>query len=91
MSVGTRSATESVDRRRLVRTADQHAIQIADRWHLWHILGRTTENAVRRLRPHWPPSAPEPASLQVPAVPDTIESAKIRERHAAVHALGDKA
>jgi transposase len=66
------------------------AVQVADRWHLWSNFGKVTDSAVRRLRPGWIPPAPEPGPIRIPSAPDTTETARIRERHAAVHALGDR-
>jgi transposase len=73
------------------------AVQVADRWHLWHNLGEAVERAVSRHREHLPaavaqppapaaPAAPQPDPL--PAVSRTGRIAdRTRSRHAAVHQL----
>ncbi len=66
------------------------AIQVADRWHLWHNLAEAVERAVVRHRSclQEPPPQPGPAPEPAPAAsgPEGGLATRTRARHAEIHA-----
>jgi Transposase len=66
------------------------AIQVADRWHLWHNLAEAVERAVARHRsclqePSPDPDCGPPVAQAAPA-PEAGLAARTRTRHAQIHA-----
>ncbi|WP_224388966.1 transposase [Pseudonocardia sp. ICBG1293] len=65
------------------------AVQVSDRWHLWHGLGRAVEKVVIAHTACWRPGSAQTTTADAKR-PESALAQRTRARHAAVHDLLDQ-
>ena len=70
-----------------IRQGAPEAVQLSDRWHLWHGLGGAVEKIVIAHSTCWRTPPPQQSQPQQPSGPVRAIDERTRARHAAVHEL----